>query len=262
MIDAHNHLNDPKLLPQIDELLARMERAGVAGALVVGYDLASSRVAVELAQRYPSQLRAAIGVHPHESKNMDAETLAGLHRLAEHEEVVAYGEIGLDYFYDISPRDVQQEAFRRQLHLAGELNLPVVIHERNAVDDTMAILDEEHGWTLGGEWHCCNVTPDIAKTIAQRFYLGIAGWVTFKNSENIRDIVRNVALERLLIETDSPYLTPVPYRGKPNEPAYTRLIAQALAELKGISPEAVEKITIDNTLQAFPRWKRPGEEDC
>ena len=253
MIDAHVHLNDKRLLPQIDELLSRMREVGVSGALVVGYDVPSSRQAVELARRYPA-LRAAVGMHPHDSSDLDDGALAALAELARAPEVVAYGEIGMDFYYDNSPRDVQREAFRRQLRLAREVGLPIVIHEREAAGEVMAILDEEDGWVLGGEWHCCSVDSALAVTIAERLYLGIAGWITFPKAENIRALARAVSLERLLLETDAPYITPVPFRGKPNEPAYVRFVAQALAELKGISCGEVEKITDDNVRRAFPRW--------
>ena len=254
MIDAHAHLNDPKLLPYVDELLARMAQNGVTGTLVVGFDLPSSRTAIALAQRYPAQLRVAVGVHPHESNTLDDDTLIALRDLARHPSVVAIGEIGLDFHYDHSPRDTQRGAFRDQLALAAECGLPIIIHERAAVDEVMAILDEEQRWACGGAWHCCSVTPDRAVAISQYLYIGIAGWITFKNGENIREIARTIALERLLIETDAPFLTPVPYRGHPNEPAYVRLTAQAVAEVKGIALADVEKITSVNTLQAFPRW--------
>lgn len=256
MIDAHNHLNDPRLLPDVDALVARMQQAGVTGALVVGCDLPSSRTAVELARRFPDTLRATIGVHPHESKDLDAETLAALKSLATEPGVVAIGEIGLDFFYDHSPRDVQRDAFRRQLALAAEVGLPIVIHEREAVEDVRAIMDAEGAWALGGVWHCCSVAPDIALEISRSLFIGIAGWLTFKKSDNIRDIARAVPLDRLLVETDAPYLTPVPHRGKPNEPAYVRITAQALADLKGIPLPDVETITVRNTLQAFSRWRK------
>lgn len=262
MIDAHTHLNDPRLLPEVDALLLRMRQSGVTGALVVGYDLPSSRAAVALAQRYPDALRAAIGVHPHDSKDLDAETLAALRELSRQPGVVAIGEIGLDFYYDHSPRDVQREAFRRQLALAADVDLPIVIHERDAVDEVMAILDDEGGWERGGEWHCCSVSPELALDISRSLYIGIAGWITFPKADNIRALAGAVPLERLLIETDAPYITPVPFRGKPNEPAYVRLTAQALAQVKGIPPETVEKEIMENTLRAFPRWgKRPRPEE-
>lgn len=145
MIDAHSHLNDPQLSTQLDAVLARMREADVSGALVIGTDVQSSRDAVQLARDYP-ELRAAVAMHPHDSKNLDDAALTELAELARRPEVVAYGEIGLDFHYDHSPRDVQREAFRRQLRLARALNLPVIIHERAAVEEVMAILDAEDGW--------------------------------------------------------------------------------------------------------------------
>ncbi len=256
MIDAHCHLNDPELLPRVDALLAEMHEAGVNGALVVGFDLASSREAVALAGRYPEQLRAAVGVHPHESKFLDTDTLAALRELAQAPEVVALGEIGLDFHYDHSPREAQREAFHRQLALAAELALPIIIHEREAAEELLALLDAEQGRQLGGSWHCCSVSPELAVEIARDFYLGIAGWLTFPKAENIRALARAVPLERLLIETDSPYLAPVPFRGRKNTPALVRLVAQALAAEKGIAVEMVEEVTVHNTLRAFPRWEK------
>jgi TatD DNase family protein len=261
MIDAHTHLNDPRLLPHADALVTRMRSAGVSGALVVGYDVPSSAAAVELAQRYPGVLRAAVGLHPHDASALDDATLAALRGLAQQPGVVAWGEIGLDYHYDHSPRDVQREAFRRQLAAAAAVGLPVVIHEREAAPDALAILDEE-GWPAAGcEWHCCSVTVDLAVQIARRCYVGIAGWITFPKSENLRDLVRAVPLERILLETDAPYLAPVPHRGKSNEPAYVPLVAEAVAALKGVSPADVERITTANILAAFPRWGT-AEEVC
>jgi len=255
MLDAHTHLNDPRLLPEVEALLARMQEAGVTGALVIGYDVPSSQRAVELARRHPQILRATVGIHPHDARKLDSEALATLEQLAAQPEVVAIGEIGLDFYYDRSPRDVQREAFRRQLHLAARLNLPVVIHERDATEEVSAILDAEGGWSLGGEWHCCSAPPDVALEISRRMFIGIAGWITFPKADNIRTLARAVPLDRLLIETDAPYLAPVPHRGKPNQPAFLPLIAQALADVKALPLPQVADFTRTNTLRAFPRWR-------
>jgi TatD DNase family protein len=254
MIDAHNHLNDPRLLPQIEALLARMAEAGVRGGLVVGYDVPSSRTAVELARRYPGVLAAAVGVHPHEARDLDDAAFAELAELARAPETVALGEIGLDFHYDHSPRPVQRDAFRRQLALAAACELPIVIHEREAVEDVTAILDAEGGWARGGSWHCCSTDPETAVAIAAHFYVGIAGWITFPKADNIRALAAAVPLARLLVETDAPYIAPVPHRGRPNEPAYVRLTAEALAALKGVACDEVAARTAANTLAAFPRW--------
>jgi len=260
MIDAHCHLNDPRLVPEIEALLAHMTDAGVGGALVVGCDVDSSRIAVELAARYPRLLRAAVGMHPHDSQYLDDAALNALRELGRRPEVVAFGEIGLDFHYDHSPRAAQCDAFRRQLALARELGLPVIIHEREAADEAMAIMDAEDGWALGGHWHCCSVDAALACDIARHFYIGIAGWITFPKAENIRAIARAVPLERLVIESDAPYISPVPHRGKPNEPAYVSITAQALAQVKEVTRAHVEEITRRNTLAAFPRWACESEE--
>jgi TatD DNase family protein len=253
MIDAHCHLNDPAFSADLPGLLVRMQEAGVEGALVVGYDLPSSQRAVALARAHPV-LRAAIGIHPHDSKELSDATLAELRVLARAPEVVAIGEIGLDYHYDHSPRDVQRDAFHRQLALAREMALPIVIHEREAEADVRAILDAADGWVCGGSWHCCSVDAASAVEIARHLFIGIAGWITFPKSENIRALARAVPLDRLLIETDAPYITPVPLRGKRNEPAYLPYTRRMLAEVTGNGEGDVEQLTHANVRRAFPRW--------
>jgi TatD DNase family protein len=255
MIDAHCHLNDLRFGDELPALLDRMTAAGVTAALVVGTDLDSSRRAVALARTYPNRLRAAVGLHPHDSTDLDDATADALAALAREPEVVAWGEIGLDYHYDHSPRDVQRAAFRRQLGLAREAGLPLILHEREAEDDLCAILDAADGWALGGTWHCCSVGPESGARIAQRLYIGIAGWLTFPKSDNIRALAAAVPLDRLLLETDAPYITPVPCRGKRNEPSYLPYTAQMLAEVKKIAQEDVEHTTAENVRRAFPRWR-------
>jgi len=254
MIDAHTHLNDLRLFPEADALVSRMCAAGVQGALVVGYDLPSSRRAVELARRYPGVIAAAVGMHPHESKDLDADTLTELRELACAPEVVAYGEIGLDFHYDHSPRDVQRDALLRQLAVAASCDLPIIIHEREAADEVLALIEREDGWARGGCWHCCSVTPDLAGFIAQRLYIGIAGWITFTKADNIRALARVVPLSRLLIETDAPYLAPAPYRGKTNEPSLLHLTVAALSAEKATTLDDVAAQTTLNARCAFPRW--------
>ena len=261
MIDAHGHLTDPRLMCDLDGVFSRMEQAGVGQALVVGCDLASSRAALELAQRFPKRLRAAVGVHPHDATQLNDEVLHVLRTLATDPLVVAIGEIGLDYYYDHSPRLLQREAFCRQLALARELSLPIIIHERDSADELMTLLDEMDGWACGGNWHCCSVEPERAQEIARAFYLGIAGWITFPKADNIRALVAAVPIERLLVETDAPYITPVPHRGKTNEPSFVRYTIQALATLKGMPVADVEEITERNTTRAFPRWGIRASEE-
>ncbi len=253
MIDAHCHLNNPEMMESTAAMLQRMAAVGVTGAVVAGYDLPSSYRAVELAQRYP-QLRAVIGVHPHDSDTIDDALIDELRALARAPQVLAIGEIGLDYHYDHSPREVQRVGFHRQLVLAAELGLPVVIHEREAIDDALQIMDAEGGWARGGHWHCGSVEPEIGLHIAQHMYIGIAGWVTFKKAENIRALATAIPLERMLLETDTPYLAPIPHRGKTNEPSYIPLIAAAVAELHGVTAAEVGTQTAANVGRAFGRF--------
>jgi TatD DNase family protein len=172
--------------------------------------------------------------------------------MAKSERVVAYGEIGLDYHYDHSPRDVQRERFREQVRLARELRLPIVIHTREAQEDTIAILKEEKGGDVGGVFHCFSGDAWLAKdALDLGFYLSFSGVITFQNAVMLRDIVKTVPLDRILVETDSPYLTPVPHRGKRNEPAYVRHVAEKIAELHGISVPKVEDATSQNTKRLF-----------
>jgi len=215
--------------------------------------LASSQAAVALAEAYP-QIYAAVGVHPHDAKTLTGDMLKELRALALHPKVVAIGEIGLDFFRDLSPRDKQRQAFKQQLALASEIGKPVIIHDRDAHSEIMAIL---HRWVRGshepvGVLHCFSGDLAMAQeAIELGFYISIAGPVTFKNARRLRELVGQLPLEKLLIETDCPYLAPHPYRGKRNEPAYVKLVAQEVARVKGLSPEKVSRVTSDNAQALF-----------
>ena len=249
LTDTHAHLDFPQFDDDREEVIARALAAGVGIIINVGTDLASSRRAVTLAEAYP-QIYAAVGVHPHDAKTLTDEALAELGELARHPKVVAIGEIGLDFYRDLSPRNVQREAFERQLALAQELGKPVIIHDREAHAEVMAILRRWPG--LRGVLHCFSGDLDMAhEAIEMGFYISVAGPVTFKNARRLPEIVRQLPLERLLIETDCPYLAPHPYRGRRNEPAYVRLVAQKVAELKGMSLERVARVTTANARQLF-----------
>lgn len=251
LIDTHCHLQDKRFAGDLEAVLDRAQEAGVAYALVVGSDLATSREACELAQKYP-QLFAIVGVHPHDSKDADRATFDEIRKLATQERVVALGEMGLDYHYDFSPRKIQQRVFRYQIGLARELGLPIVIHDREAHADTMAILKEEKAEEVGGVLHCYSGSWEMAREcIKMGFYISIAGPVTFANAKKLVQVVENLPLEHLLVETDAPYLTPVPHRGKRNEPAYVRHVAEAIARIKGIAVEEVEEQTTANAIKLF-----------
>ncbi len=252
LIDSHVHLDDLRYDTDRNAVLQRAEAAEVEAMITIGCDLATSRAAVTLAQAHP-RVFATIGVHPHEAKEIKEGWYEAFRSLARQPKVVAYGEIGLDYHYDHSPREVQRERFREQIHLARELALPLVIHTREAQEDTVTILREEGAKDLGGVFHCFSGDAWLAKdALDLGFYLSFSGVLTFKNATMLRDIAKTVPLDRLMIETDCPYLTPVPYRGKRNEPAYVQYVAETLAEVRrNGSLESIARSTMDNTKRLF-----------
>ncbi len=247
--DTHCHLNHPDLYAEREVLLYRARQSGVHRLIVIGYDLESSRRAVELADEYDA-LYAAIGIHPHDASACDESVLSTLRELARHPRVVAIGEIGLDFYRDLSPREVQDAAFRAQMQLAAELELPVVIHCRDAYEEVLQILADYP--TVRGVLHCFSGTVDHAQRGLELGYsLGIGGVITFKNATTLRDLVRSMPRDRVLLETDAPYLAPHPYRGKRNEPAYLPLIAQQVAALWEISLDALSAQTERNVETLF-----------
>lgn len=249
--DTHCHLNDPEFEKDRDEVIRRMMEARVGRAAVVGYDAQSSALAVELADAYPG-LYAAVGVHPHDAKTYDQAVEDGLRSLLSHPKVVAFGEIGLDYHYDHSPRPVQQDKFRLQIRLGKAAGLPLIIHEREATADLLKILEEEAAGEHGGVMHCFSGSPETAKIVVEMgFHIGIDGPVTFANARKIPEVLQAVPINRLLLETDCPYLTPVPYRGRRNEPAYLPLVGEAVAKILGMTTEAVARQTTENAEKLF-----------
>jgi TatD DNase family protein len=252
LIDSHCHLDFPQFDADRDEVLTRSAAAGVTALINPGADLESSRRAVALAERHAA-IYATVGIHPHDATTLDGSALAELRQLAAHPKVVAIGEIGLDYYRDLSPRDRQRAAFEAQLDLAAELNLPVIVHQREAAADVLAAL---RAWAAGGHPGCVlhafageGAVADEA--VAQGFYLGIGGPLTYRNARRLPEIVPHLPLERLLLETDAPYLPPHPYRGQRNEPAYLALVAHRLAELRALPLETVASQVTENTRQAF-----------
>ena len=261
LIDTHTHLDFPRFKNDRERVIERAAKAGVRAMVNVGASLASSQAAVTLAEAYPP-VYAAVGVHPHDAKTLTGEMLEELRALASHPKVVAIGEIGLDFYRDLSPRDKQRQAFKQQLALAKEVGKPVVIHDRDAHSEVMAILLHwacpersrrvEGGHQPAGVLHCFSGGLAMAQeAIELGFYISIAGPVTFRNAQHLRELVRQLPLEKLLIETDCPYLTPHPHRGKRNEPAYVKLVAQEVANTKGLSLEEVARITSDNAQALF-----------
>lgn len=255
LIDTHVHLDDPRFDADRDATVARAREAGVGTFITIGCDLATSRAAVGLAGRYES-VYASIGVHPHEVKHIGDGWYDEFRRLAEDPKVVAYGEIGLDYHYNHSSPQQQRDRFREQVRLARELHLPVIIHTREAQEDTVAILREERASEIGGVFHCFSGDAWLAKDALELgFYLSFSGILTFNNASMLRDIAKQTPLDRLLVETDCPYLTPVPHRGKRNEPAHVSLVARQLATLHaeqaGLTLEDIGRITTENAKRLF-----------
>jgi TatD DNase family protein len=258
IIDTHCHLDWDTLAPELDEVLKRAREAGVIRLLTIGTDVATSRRAVEIAQQYPD-VYAAVGIHPHDAKAADERALAEITELAGADKVVAYGEIGLDLFKKYSPPDVQRRVFRKQIHLARELGLPLIIHDRDAHEEILGIFREEGG-PYEGVFHCFAGDTKIADdALALGFDLSITGTVTYKNNETTRQVVRHVPLDRLMIETDAPFLAPVPHRGKRNEPAFVRSVAEKIAELKGLPFDTVARQTSANAYRLF-RFETFGKQ--
>lgn len=251
LFDTHAHLDFPRFDKDRDEVIKRAYNKGVKTIVNIGSNMTTSRNSVELSRRYEN-IYAAIGVHPHDADTFNLNVSKKLNKLADNDKVVAIGEIGLDFHYDNSPREKQKQSFRAQLRLAKKLDLPVVIHTRDADKETLNILKEEKAKELGGIMHCFASDKKMAKEILDLgFYIAFGGLITFKNLSDLRDVVKEVPLDRLLIETDSPYLTPEPHRGKRNEPAYVKFVAEKIAEIKGIAVEEVAKITTENAKKVY-----------
>jgi hydrolase, TatD family len=255
LIETHVHFNHEALGSRaaLPGVLERAEAAGVGQFIVVGFDAASSAQAVELAHTDP-RIFATVGVHPHDAQNYDAAIEERLREWAKDPRVVAIGEIGLDFYRDLSPRDDQYRAFRAQLALAREVGLPVVIHCRDAYDETIPLLEEEAG-DLTIILHCfAGDDRHAARARARGWYLGVDGPITYKKNDALRSVFRQARAESILLETDAPYLSPEPLRGKfPNEPARLVHIAQAVAALRGETFEALAEQTTENARRAFPR---------
>lgn len=251
LIDSHCHLDMDAYADDLDQVLARAVQSGVTRTITIGIDLKSSQQAVHLARTYKN-IYAAVGVHPHHAEELSGETLDQLRQLAVQKEVVAYGEIGIDTVKNYAPLAAQKDAFVRQLKLAKELNKPVIIHDREAHDEIYSILQANGPFPAGGVIHCYSGDKDLAlKFIDLGFYISIPGVVTFKKAETLQEAVSAIALEALLVETDGPFLAPVPQRGKRNEPQLTLYTAQKVAELKGLTLDQVARQTTKNAEKLF-----------
>jgi TatD DNase family protein len=272
LIDTHVHLDFGQFDDDRDAVLTRAWQSGVGAMVTVGTNLETGRAAVALAEKH-EQIFATVGFHPHDAKTADAAALAELRELAHHPQVVAIGEIGLDFYRNYSPRDAQRRAFQEQLHIATELSKPVVIHDRDAHADTMNVLQ---AWAAGcrslpadrrGVFHCFSGDLALAEAaIELGFYIGVDGPITYHNARKLPAIVKALPLDRLLVETDAPFLTPHPHRGQRNEPAYVRLVAEKIAGLKNRTLEEIAQATTANAVALFqldiPSLNRESSAPC
>ncbi|RLL41695.1 TatD family deoxyribonuclease [Oceanobacillus piezotolerans] len=251
LFDTHVHLNARQFAEDREETIKRAFDAGVEYMTVVGFDHETIPLAIEIAEEYKN-IYAAVGWHPVDAVDMTDKELEWIKELSKHEKVVAIGEMGLDYHWDKSPKEVQKEVFRKQIQLAKEVNMPIIIHNREATEDIIQILQEENAKEVGGIMHCYNDSVDYVQAcLDMNFYISLGGPVTFKNAPLPKEVAKQVPIDRLLIETDAPYLAPHPNRGKRNEPAYVKLVAEKIAELRGVSLEEIAEKTTKNAFQLF-----------
>ncbi|MEC5426013.1 TatD family hydrolase [Virgibacillus sp. C22-A2] len=251
LFDTHVHLNARQFSEDREDTIQRAFAAGVNYMVVVGFDKETIPLAIEIAEQNKT-IYAAVGWHPVDAVDMTEADLTWIEELSSHPKVVAIGEMGLDYHWDKSPKEVQKEVFRQQIRLAKKVNMPIIIHNREATEDIIEILQEEGAEAIGGIMHCYNDSVDYVQAcLDMNFYISLGGPVTFKNATMPKEVAVEVPLDRLLVETDAPFLAPHPYRGKRNEPAHVKLIAEKVAELRGISMEQLSKVTTDNAFSLF-----------
>lgn len=251
LIDTHTHVNDQAYMNDYEQVIQDAKNEGVEKMIVVGFDRSTILRAMELVEKFEG-LYAVIGWHPVDAIDCTPEDLLWIEELSAHKKVVAIGEIGLDYHWDKSPKDVQQKLLRTQVQLAKRVKLPIVIHNREATEDVIRILKEEDAKEVGGIMHCFGGSYETAQIcMDMNFYISIGGPVTFKNAKKLQEVVKKIPVNKLLIETDCPYLTPHPYRGKRNEPKLVKLVAEKIAELKDCSYEEIAHMTSTNAVRVL-----------
>jgi TatD DNase family protein len=251
LIDTHVHLNAEQYVNDLDEVIERARENGIEKMVVIGCDRPTIERTMELIDEH-EDIYGVIGWHPVDAIDCTDEDLEWIEQLSKHEKIVGIGEMGLDYHWDKSPKDVQKDLFKKQIELAKRVNLPIIIHNREATEDCVAILKEMHAEEIGGIMHAFSGDESVAdEIIDMNFYVSLGGPVTFKNAQLPKDIAVHVPIDRLLVETDAPYLTPHPYRGKRNEPAYVKLVAEKIAELRQISYEELARTTSENAKRLF-----------
>lgn len=259
LVDSHCHLDFKDFDDDRDDVLARAKAAGVDLMVTISTKITEAEKIIKLAETSEA-LVCSVGIHPHEAGREPETNAAQLVALAKHEKVVGIGETGLDYFYEHSPRDAQQRNFRAHIEASRKSRLPLIVHARDADEDTADILEDEMGkGDYPGLIHCFTAGPELARRALDiGFYISISGIATFKNATDLRETIKAVPFERLLVETDAPFLAPVPHRGKRNEPCFVADTAAMLAELKGVSTEELARITSDNFFTLFSKAKRPS----
>jgi TatD DNase family protein len=257
LIDSHAHLGMSQFDGDRDEVIRRAINAGVELIFTVGTDVEDCRKAIEIA-RGNERVFAIIGIHPHNAKEANEGTYSDLKVLSQDGKVKAIGEIGLDLFRNLSPRNVQMARFRQQVRLAKELGLPIVVHAREAQKEVLTILGEEEAREIGGVFHCFSGDYHMAKSCTDMgFFISIPGTITFKNNAKLREVIKKIPLDRMLVETDCPFLAPMPFRGRRNEPAYVKFTALKLAEVKGLPFDEIARITSINAKKAFRLDEEP-----
>ena len=251
LFDTHAHFNDKRFKDDRDEAIKKAYESGVSYILNVSYNILSLGDSVSLSRKY-SYIYAAVGIHPHYSKEMNDEVFEKIANLADDKKVVGIGEIGLDYYRDLSPREVQKDCFVRQINLAKEVRLPIIVHIRDANDDALKVLKNENAREVGGIIHSFSGDIDMAKEVIENnFYISVGGPVTYRNAGKLIDVVKYLPLDRLLIETDCPYLTPEPFRGRRNDSSLVRLVAEKIADIKGKTFDEIADITTNNAKRLF-----------
>lgn len=249
IFDTHAHLNDPAFDADREALILGLPQKGIEKVMNVGCCLDSSKDCIAMAEKYPF-IYASVGSHPDSADEVNEAVLQQYRQMAQHPKVLAIGEIGLDYYYETIPREIQQKAFRVQMELAKELNMPVIVHERNAHDDGMRIVKEFPGVT--GVFHCYSGSAEMARQLVNMgWYIGFTGVLTFKNARKAVETAAAIPLERIVLETDCPFMAPEPFRGKRNDPGYLYRMAEQLAQIRGISVEAVHEATTANAKRLY-----------
>ncbi|MED1795071.1 TatD family hydrolase [Brevibacillus nitrificans] len=251
LFETHTHLNAKEFDEDREETIARARENGVSTIVNIGFNEETIPTCIELAEKHDF-IYAVVGWHPQDAKDMTDEHLEWIEELSRHPKVVGLGEMGLDYYWDTSPKDVQADVFRKQIRLARKVDMPIIIHNRDAHQDVISILREEKAADVGGIMHCFSGSWETAKlALDMNFYISFGGPLTFKNAKQPKEVAAKVPLDRLLIETDSPYLTPHPFRGKRNESGYVRYVCEEMANIRGLSYEEMAEITSENARRLF-----------